>query len=81
MLLLAWVRVHARVAWKKVGRMSNTIEFDAVTKRYKAESSADRGPAVDAFSARVQAGTTTVLLGSSGCGKTTLLRKIGRAHV
>ncbi|WP_108832627.1 ABC transporter ATP-binding protein [Actinomyces sp. Marseille-P3109] len=59
--------------------MSSTITFDAVTKLYPAGRSAGSGtPAVDSFSARIEAGTTTVLLGSSGCGKTTLLRMVNR---
>jgi len=59
--------------------MSSTIIFDAVTKLYPAGRSAGSGtPAVDSFSARIEAGTTTVLLGSSGCGKTTLLRMVNR---
>ncbi len=44
------------------------IEFDNVTKRFGATL------AVDRFSCRYEAGRTHVLLGSSGCGKTTLLR-------
>ncbi|HIW95252.1 MAG TPA: ATP-binding cassette domain-containing protein [Candidatus Corynebacterium gallistercoris] len=35
-------------------------------------------PAVDSFSLEIAPGTTTVLLGSSGCGKTTLLRTMNR---
>jgi len=59
--------------------MSSTIIFDAVTKLYPAGRGAGSGaPAVDSFSARIEAGTTTVLLGSSGCGKTTLLRMVNR---
>ena len=59
--------------------MSSTIIFDAVTKLYPAGRGAGPGsPAVDSFSARIEAGTTTVLLGSSGCGKTTLLRMVNR---
>ena len=59
--------------------MSSTITFDAVTKLYPAGRGAGPGsPAVDSFSARIEAGTTTVLLGSSGCGKTTLLRLVNR---
>ena len=59
--------------------MSSTITFDAVTKLYPAGRGAGSGsPAVDSFSARIEAGTTTVLLGSSGCGKTTLLRMVNR---
>ena len=59
--------------------MSSTITFDAVTKLYPAGRGAGPGsPAVDSFSARIEAGTTTVLLGSSGCGKTTLLRMVNR---
>ena len=59
--------------------MSSTITFDAVTKLYPAGKSSGSGtPAVDSFSARIEAGTTTVLLGSSGCGKTTLLRMVNR---
>lgn len=54
--------------------MSSSIEFDAVTKRYPGVSA----PAVLSFSARLTAGTTTVLLGSSGCGKTTLMRMVNR---
>ena len=59
--------------------MSSTITFDAVTKLYPAGRGAGPGsPAVDSFSARIEASTTTVLLGSSGCGKTTLLRMVNR---
>ena len=59
--------------------MSSTITFDAVTKSYPAGKCAGTGsPAVDSFTARIEAGTTTVLLGSSGCGKTTLLRMVNR---
>lgn len=59
--------------------MSSNITFDAVTKSYPAGRGAGSGsPAVDSFTARIEAGTTTVLLGSSGCGKTTLLRMVNR---
>ena len=59
--------------------MSSTITFDDVTKSYPAGRGTGSGsPAVDSFSARIEAGTTTVLLGSSGCGKTTLLRIVNR---
>ena len=59
--------------------MSSPITFDAVTKLYPAGRGAGpSSPAVDSFSARIEAGTTTVLLGSSGCGKTTLLRMVNR---
>ena len=59
--------------------MSSTITFDDVTKSYPAGRGTGSGsPAVDSFTARIEAGTTTVLLGSSGCGKTTLLRMVNR---
>ena len=59
--------------------MSSTITFDAVTKSYPVGRGAESvSPAVDSFTARIEAGTTTVLLGSSGCGKTTLLRMVNR---
>lgn len=49
------------------------IEFDAVGKNYP-----DGTMAVSDFSLEVPAHRTTVLVGSSGCGKTTLLRMINR---
>lgn len=48
------------------------ITFDHVTKRY------GQAQAVDDFSLEIPSHTTTVLLGSSGCGKTTLLRMVNR---
>ncbi|WP_194948492.1 ABC transporter ATP-binding protein [Actinomyces trachealis] len=54
--------------------MSSSIEFEAVTKQYPGVAT----PAVSSFSAKLAAGSTTVLLGSSGCGKTTLLRMVNR---
>lgn len=49
------------------------IEFRSVTKRF-----ADGTVAVDEFSLLLPAHKTTVFVGSSGCGKTTLLRMINR---
>ena len=58
------------------------IVFDAVTKRYPGAPGAGPGEpapaAVDSFSATIERGSVTVLLGSSGCGKTTLLRMVNR---
>ncbi|PRY70182.1 osmoprotectant transport system ATP-binding protein [Glaciihabitans tibetensis] len=49
------------------------IEFRAVNKTFP-----DGTRAVENFSAVIPSRTTTVLVGSSGCGKTTLLRMINR---
>jgi len=49
------------------------IEFRSVTKRFP-----DGTTAVDDFSLVIPAHRTTVFVGSSGCGKTTLLRMINR---
>ena len=50
-----------------------SIEFRSVTKRF-----ADETVAVNDFSLLIPSRKTTVLVGSSGCGKTTLLRMINR---
>lgn len=47
------------------------ISFEGVSKQYP-----DGTVAVSDFTAEVPAGSTTVLVGSSGCGKTTLLRMV-----
>jgi osmoprotectant transport system ATP-binding protein len=52
---------------------SMAIEFRAVSKRF-----GDGTLAVDDFSLVIPAHKTTVFVGSSGCGKTTLLRMINR---
>ena len=49
------------------------ITFEHVAKSYP-----DGTRAVEDFSAEVPVGSTTVLVGSSGCGKTTLLRMVNR---
>lgn len=49
------------------------IRFEGVSKRY-----ADGTVAVEDFSVEVPERSTTVLVGSSGCGKTTLLRMVNR---
>ncbi len=49
------------------------IEFRSVTKRFE-----DGTTAVEDFSLLLPSHKTTVLVGSSGCGKTTLLRMINR---
>lgn len=49
------------------------IEFRSVTKTFP-----DGTTAVDDFSLTVPSRSTTVLVGSSGCGKTTLLRMVNR---
>jgi osmoprotectant transport system ATP-binding protein len=52
------------------------IVLDHVTKRFG--GAADRPAAVDDLSLQVDDGEIVVLLGSSGCGKTTTLRMINR---
>ena len=49
------------------------IEFTSVTKQYP-----DGTLAVDDFSLVIPSRQTTVFVGSSGCGKTTILRMINR---
>ncbi|MBA8815781.1 osmoprotectant transport system ATP-binding protein [Microbacterium halimionae] len=49
------------------------IEFRSVTKTFPGGTNA-----VEEFSLKIPAHTTTVFVGSSGCGKTTLLRMINR---
>ena len=49
------------------------IIFDDVTKQFP-----DGTRAVDGFNLTLPAHKTTVFVGSSGCGKTTLLRMINR---
>lgn len=50
------------------------IEFRSVTKKFEGTDS----PAVDNFNQTIDSRTLHVFLGSSGCGKTTLLRMINR---
>jgi osmoprotectant transport system ATP-binding protein len=50
-----------------------SIEFRSVSKRFR-----DGTVAVDDFSLVIPSRKTTVLVGSSGCGKTTLLRMVNR---
>lgn len=50
------------------------IVFDAATKTYAGSAE----PAVDALSLTVPAGEICVLLGASGCGKTTALTLVNR---
>lgn len=49
------------------------IRFEQVSKQYR-----DGTLAVDGFDAEVVTGETLALVGSSGCGKTTLLRMVNR---
>ncbi len=49
------------------------IEFESVSKEFPGGAQA-----VDDFSLKIPSRTTTVFVGSSGCGKTTLLRMINR---
>ena len=53
--------------------MAVMIRFDGVTKRFP-----DGTLAVDDFSLDIPSRKTTVFVGSSGCGKTTILRMINR---
>jgi len=50
-----------------------SVEYRNITKQY-----GDGEKAVDEFSLVVPSHSTTVLVGSSGCGKTTLLRMVNR---
>src|SRR5436305_5602570 len=50
------------------------IAFEKITKQYEGTAK----PAVDAVTFELQEGTTCMLVGTSGCGKTTLLRMVNR---
>lgn len=56
--------------------MNTAIEFRDVTKTFKGASY----PAVDHVSLTVNEGECITILGSSGCGKTTLLKMINRLY-
>ncbi len=64
-----------RSAGREISHQAPVITFEDVTKTYRG---AEGRPAVASFSATLPAGSTTVLLGSSGCGKTTLMRMVNR---
>src|SRR6476646_10158698 len=57
----------------RVRRNQLVIDFAGVTKQYP-----DGTVAVDDLTLEVPDGTLTVLVGSSGCGKTTSMRMINR---
>jgi osmoprotectant transport system ATP-binding protein len=62
-----------RLCFVKEKAVPHMIEFRSVTKLYP-----DGTRAVDDFSVVIPSRQTTVFVGSSGCGKTTLLRMINR---
>lgn len=63
--------------------MSIAVEFEDVSKKFPGAAA----NAVDHVSFQVEEGELVTILGTSGCGKTTLMKminrlyEIGRAHV
>lgn len=56
--------------------MDYAVEFKEVSKYYKG----NQEPAVDNVSLAINSGTIVTILGSSGCGKTTLLKMVNRLY-
>jgi osmoprotectant transport system ATP-binding protein len=67
------VEYERRVEYLRALRNARVIEFKSVSKQYP-----DGTSAVENFSVVIPSRKTTVFVGSSGCGKTTLLRMINR---
>src|SRR5579875_3237932 len=65
--------MHVRHRWFRFGwDFMATVEFVQASRTYPGT----RAPAVDSLDLRVESGEFMVLLGASGCGKTTALRML-----
>jgi len=67
------MRVHAGRDYATATVQTMSITFQNVSKNY-----GDGPPAIDGISFQVESGELAVLLGESGCGKTTTLKLINR---
>ena len=56
--------------------MGKPIAIDHVTKRFKTNTEADQGVALEDVSLRIEPNEFVAIVGRSGCGKTTLLNMI-----
>lgn len=60
-------------------RHSQSIAFDNITFRYTPRGTAEaRGPVLNQFSLKIQAGEVVAIVGQNGCGKSTLVQLLPR---
>ena len=67
---------HRSAAFEKGRTMSIAVEFEDVSKKFPGAAA----NAVDHVSFRVEEGELVTILGTSGCGKTTLMKMINRLY-